>query len=377
MTAPPQAASRRFSPRINKLFLILVIIPTLTSSLYFGLIASDVYISQSKFVIYNPQTPAPGSGLGGLLQGVGIGNNSSYAANAVHDYLLSRNALQDLQKTLHYRRMVSSTAIDPFNRFSGWVWFDTSFEELFRYYTQMVGDSIDSSTNISTLNVAAYTAKDAQTVNEQLLLVAQALVNRINASANENSVRFYLRQVRQAEAQAELASQALARYRNSAKVFNPAPQATLQAQLLNKLQDQLLLETIQLSQMKINAPDNPRLPLIRKTIADLKQQITAQTLAVTGAPDSLANKSVEYEKLRLAQDFAEKELTSAISSLAQARIQAQKQQLFIETIVTPNCPDEALRPRRLRSILATALVGMLLWGVFSVIFAGIREHHER
>ena len=160
-------------------------------------------------------------------------------------------------------------------------------------------------------------------------------------------------------------------------MFSPAPQANLQAQLVSKLQDQQLAAQIQLGQMEINAPKNPRIPLIKKAIADLRQQIATQSAAVAGNSESLASKSVEYQRLDLAQSFAQRELAVAISSLEQARIQAQKQQLFIETIVAPTAPDEALRPRRLRGILATIVLGLLLWGVFSVIFAGIREHHDR
>ncbi len=363
--------------RINKLFLFLVVIPTLVSSLYFGLIASDVYVSQSKFVIYNPQTPSPSTGLGGLLQGVGLGNNSSYAANAVHDYLLSRDALQDLANKLHYRDMVSRHAIDPFNRFGGWVWFDTTFEQLYRYYTRMVGDDVDATTNISTLTVDAYTASDAQRVNQELLTLAQKLVNQMNARANQDSVHFYRLQVRAAEGKVQKAAEALAKYRNKSKVFSPAPQANLQEQLVSNLQDQQLAAQIQLGQLEINAPKNPRIPLIKKGIADLRQQIANQSARVTGNHESLASKSVEYERFDLAQSFAQRELAAAISSLEQARIQAQKQQLFIETIVQPNLPDEALAPKRFRNVLATLMVGLLLWGVFSVIFAGIREHHDR
>ena len=54
MTDSPQTVRKPLWQRINKLFLVVVVLPTLVSSLYFGLIASDVYISQSKFVIYNP-----------------------------------------------------------------------------------------------------------------------------------------------------------------------------------------------------------------------------------------------------------------------------------------------------------------------------------
>ena len=376
MTESQHPPRKPFWQRINKLFLFLVVIPTLASSLYFGLIASDVYISQSKFVIYNPQTPSPGTGLGGLLQGVGLGNNSSYAANAVHDYLLSRDALQDLQKTLHYRQMVSRHGIDPFNRFGGWVWFDTTFEQLYRYYTRMVGDDVDATTNISSLHVDAYNASDAQRINQELLTLAQKLVNQMNARANQDSVQFYQRQVQAAEVKVQQAAEALAKYRNQSKVFSPAPQANLQAQLVGKLQAQQLTAQIQLGQMETNAPQNPRIPLLKKGIAVLKQQIATQSAAVAGNSESLASKSVEYQRLDLAQSIAQRELAATISSLEQARIQAQKQQLFIETIVHPTAPDEALQPRRWRGILATILVGLLLWGVSSVIVAGIREHHE-
>ena len=355
----------------------MVVIPTLASSLYFGLIASDVYISQSEFVIYNPQTPSPGTGLGGLLQGVGLGNNSNYAAYAVRDYLLSRNALQDLQSTLHYRQMVDRKTIDPFNRFGGWVWFDTTFEQLYRYYTRMVGDDVDATTNISTLNVDAYTASDAQRVNQELLALAQKLVNQMNARANQDSVQFYQRQVRAAEAKVQEAAEALAKYRNQSKVFSPAPQANLQAQLVSKLQDQQLAAQIQLGQMEINAPKNPRIPLLKKGIADLQQQIANQSANVAGNRESLASKSVEYERLTLAQSFAQRELAAEISSLEQARIQSEKRQLFIETIVSPNQPDQPLLPHRARGILATTVIGLLLWGIMSVIVGGIREHTEQ
>ena len=230
---------------------------------------------------------------------------------------------------------------------------------------------------ISTLNVNAYTASDAQRVNQELLNLAQRLVSKMNARANLDSVRFYQQQVHAAEAKAASATEALAHYRNQSKVFSPAPQANLQAQLVSKLKEQQLTAQIQLGQMKINAPKNPRIPLIEKSIADLQQQIATQSAMVAGNRRSLASKSAEYERLNLAQSFAQRELAAAINSLEQSRIQAEKRQLFIETVVSPNTPDEPLHPKRARGIIATFAIGLFVWGILSVIFAGIREHHER
>ena len=377
MTKTLQANHKSVWQRINKLFLALVAAPTLVSIVYFGLIASDVYVSESKFIIYNPQSPTPTTGLTGLLQGVGISNNSAYAANAVRNYLLSRDALQALQTKLQYQSLVSSPAIDPFNRFGGWLWFDTTFEQLYRYYTRMVDDTIGTSSNISTLQVQAYSSHAAQKINQELLTIAQQLVNRINARANQTAVAFYEHQVQISEAKVQAAATALATYRNQSKVFNPTPQAAIQAAIISKLESQRLTYEVQLGQLEKNAPQNPRTKQIKQAIADLEQQIKKQTEKVVGPTASLASKSANYDRLILKQGFAEKELAAAISSLYQAQTEAQKQTLFIETIVQPNLPDEALLPRRARNVLATFVVGLLLWGVFSVVVAGIREHNER
>jgi capsular polysaccharide transport system permease protein len=54
-TSTPSA--RGFFTRIkklNRLFLLTVVLPTLIAVLYFGFIASDVYLSESRFVVRTP-----------------------------------------------------------------------------------------------------------------------------------------------------------------------------------------------------------------------------------------------------------------------------------------------------------------------------------
>ncbi len=369
---------KTFLSGLSRLFWITVIIPTTLSAIYFGLIASDVYISQSKFIIYNPRSPSTSTGgLSSLLTGAGL-SSGSYGVYAAHDYILSRDALHDLEQSLNVEAMVTGHGIDWINRFGGLLYFRKTFEEFFKYYTnRMVGVDVDPNSNISTLTVNAFTPADSQKINAQLLSQAQELIDRLNARADQQGVAFYAKEVKQHENEMVAAAVAMARYRNRHGVFNPAPQSALQLQLVAKLQDKLIQQEMALAQMMLDTPRNPQIPLVKKSIAEIRSEIETQSAAVAGAPNSLASKSVPYERLMLDQTFAEKKLAAAISALEQARIQAQKQQLFIETVVTPNLPDDALEPKRARGVLATIVVGLLLWGVFSVIFAGIREHHDR
>ena len=53
--------------------------------------------------------------------------------------------------------------------------------------------------------------------------------------------------------------------------------------------------------------------------------------------------------LELQRQFADKQLSSATGSLEAARLQAERQQLYLETIVRPNTPDYPAYPKALTS----------------------------
>ncbi len=342
-----------------------------------ALIASNVYISQSKFIVYNPQSPSTSSvGLTSLLSGTGL-SSDTYGVDAVHDYLLSRSALQQLQKAINIEQMYSTPNIDYINRFGGLIYFRKTFENFYKYYGNVVGDDVDVTSNISTITVGAYTASDAQLINQNLLALAQQLVDRINAQADDDTVRFYVKEVADDEAQVKSAGVAMADFRNRHGIFDPAPQSALQLQLVEQLQDQLIQQQSRLAQVLLGTPNNPQIPSLKKAIESTREDIAQQTADVAGNRNSLASQSVAYEDLSLSQDFTQKELAAAIDALEQARIRAQKQQLYIETVVAPNLPDQALEPKRMRGILAVFVLGMFLWGIFSVIIAGVKEHHDR
>src|SRR5688572_29837574 len=86
--------ARRLMRRVNPLFIAVVVIPTFLATMYFGFLASDVYISQSQFVVRSPDKPAT-SGLGVLLKSVGFSNAGDEIFIA-HDFIKSRDALKSL-----------------------------------------------------------------------------------------------------------------------------------------------------------------------------------------------------------------------------------------------------------------------------------------
>ena len=65
-----------------------------------------------------------------------------------------------------------------------------------------------------------------------------------------------------------------------------------------------------------------------------------------------------------------------IAALETARSEAQRQQLYLERLVRPNLPDDAVEPRRLRSIATVLILSLIAWGVVSLLVASIREHTD-
>jgi capsular polysaccharide transport system permease protein len=363
----------RFLRKLNTLFVLTVALPTALAVVYFGFIASDVYTSESSFVVRSPEKPSA-STLGVLLKGAGF-SSARDESFTVQNYILSRDALGVLTAEMALDKAFANPQVDFVNRFASFDG-DNSFEALHRYYQKKVAVLTDSNSSISTLTVKAFTAQDAQRANQVLLERSEALVNRLNERGRQDLIRFAKAEVDQAADKAKTKALALSSYRNSQGVVDPERQATAQLQQVAKIQDELIATTTQLGQLKAFTPQNPQIESLENRAKILRSEIAKETGKVTGDAKSLSNKAVEFQRLALEADLANKQLASALASLESARNEAQRQQVYLERIAQPSLPDVAQEPRRARSIFSTLLLGLMAWGILSMLVAGVREHQD-
>lgn len=359
--------------RSNRLFLLTVVMPTFLAIVYFGLIAADVYTSESRFVVRSPDRQVA-TGIGALLKSSGFARSQD-DSYTVQDLMRSRDALEIINSHIPLAKAFGRPNGDIFSRFNGFG-LDGSQEALYRYYQDNVTIDLDSASSISTLKIRAFKSEDAYRINSLLLDLAEKLVNQLNERGRQDMIRFALSEVDEAEKKAKVASLALSEYRNKKSIFDPERQSALQLQLISKLQDELIATKTQLDQVNTLTPDNPQIPALQKRISSLQDEINAQMAKVAGNGSSLTTEAAHYERLALDRTFAEKQLSAALASLEQARNDAQRKQLYLERIVQPNKPDIAAEPRRFRAILATFILGLICWGVLTILVAGIREHRD-
>jgi capsular polysaccharide transport system permease protein len=288
----------------------------------------------------------------------------------------SRDAMKRVDESHGLRKLYAARHLDRIARFDGFG-LDGSEEALFKYYSQkIVVVDFDATTGVSTVRVHGFEAANAQKINEQLLQMSERLLNELNERARQDMIQFAQKEVDVAQEKARAATLALSSYRSEHSVFDPERQGTIQLQAMTKLQDELIATTVQLTQVKTLTPDNPQIPALEKKLASIKQAIGEESGKVTGGKGSLSGKAGDYERLAMDRAFAEKQLATALTALEQARSDAQHKQLYLERIAQPSLPDIGLEPRRIRSVFATFIVGLLAWGILSMLIAGIREHRD-
>lgn len=355
-------------------FAVFVILPSLLAAIYYGLIASSIYVSESRFVIKTPNEKSMHmSGLAAsLMQGSGLSGGQNETQEII-GYLRSRDALKDLTAKADVRTAFAAPHADALSRFPK-LFHNDSFEHLYQFYGEMVGASVDGESGTAILTVRAFDPESARNLNEHLLTLSEELVNRLNQRANEKTITEAQQQVRLAQERVRKARVALSQYRNSSELLDPEQQGMGVLSVSNALIAEESGLRAKLAEVERATPNHPSLPALRARVAALSSQIASQTGRAVGTPTGIASKLSGYERLTVEQEFATQMLNVANTSLEQARAEAVKQQYYLERVVSPNLPDEPLLPARLKSILAVVFSMLCLYLVGWMLVVGVLEH---
>jgi capsular polysaccharide transport system permease protein len=372
--APPRIAARTaaFFRSLNIWFWAIVGLPTLLAGVYFFGIASDLYLSEVKFLVRGPAKPQV-SGLGAMLSSAAAASVSE-DTYAVHEYLMSRDVVRRLEREDDLRALLSRPEGDLIPRFPGYMFWRNDFEALNRAYGRFVTIEIDSTSGVSTLQIKAYRPEDAQRVADSLLRFSEQLVNTLNERARRDALSVFQIEVESIEQRIATIRDQLTAYRVKKNMLDPKSAATGPIELLAQMNGQLANAKAQLAEVMKNSPNSPQIPLVRTRIGSLEKLIAEERAKITGDSNSVATALGEYERLTVRHLLSEKQLASAFTSLEAARLEAQRQQLYLETIAKPNLADYPLYPKRIVSFITVVVTCLLAYGIAWLLIAGVREH---
>lgn len=351
------------------LFLLLAVIPTLVVIFYNLIIANPVYVSESKVII---KTIGEGqsSGLGSLLKSFGITESSATNAQIVATYIQSRDAMNMLNQKFKIKDYYSKNG-DILSRFNP-LSIDNSDENFFKYYQNtIVKVWVDSNSNIVVIQTRAFNGNMAYKLNDFLVKLTEDFVNHLNKRASITAMQYYEEQITQTKKKINESSKKLVSFFKETGIVAPETQIVGQVQLITELQKQLADKKIEYSRMKFIAPESPTLKTLENDIKRIESEINknfSELIAHTG------KHSVTFELLKTELQTLQSELNANISAYIQAQNQAFMKHLFIETVQGSTLPDKAMEPKRFKNIFTVFAIGITLWGVISLLIAGVKEH---
>ncbi len=368
------AAQRRRPLPLGRLsFVLVVVLPAVVAAVYFLFVAADQYVAEFRFGLRfaEPAQSQPGAVFQPSVAPARIGLDSY----VIVQYIASRAIVDDLGKSLDLQRMFSSSKADWLTRLR----LPVPVEELVNYWNGQVDAFFDATNGTIVVRVRAFTPQDAAALARGILASSERLVNDMSARARRDALRSSEQEVHRAEQRLTAALAQLREFRDREGLIDPHKAADSTEALDSRVRDELLRDDTDLSTLKqYLRGDAAPLKILEARIQSLKDQRRSVESGVTntakpGSP-ALSRVMGGYEQLESERSFAENAYRHALAALDQARMNADRQQVYLADFVQPSLPEEALYPRRLHSVAVVLLIAFAVWAIGSLTVRSVRDH---
>ena len=354
-------------------FLALVVVPTVLAAIYFGLFAAPQFVSHSEYIVRGVDAHRSG-GLAQLLNTFGV-SRAADETSAIESFLKSREVIGRINSRVDLRAIYSSRDADWFSRFPRF-WERDTLESLYSYTRGVFDINKDSTSGVTRLDVSAFDAKSAQVISRAMLDAASDMANNLNARAQNDLVGSSRQELDLARNEVLKAQNDLTTYRNQNLLVDPLAYAGAMLQEIGALSLERARTQARLSEAEHLSPNSPGLDSMKVTAAALDHKVDEERAKLAGGNSALASKVAAYEGFVLTREMAEKHYASALVSLDSAETEAQRKRVYIEEITAPNLPDEPTEPQRLRSVVATFVVGFMAFSILWILSVGSKDHAQ-
>jgi capsular polysaccharide transport system permease protein len=373
LNAPSRLARFRAWLYLHRMFMLIVMLPSLLVAGYYYLIAADQYQSEAHFVIRTAESTGPA--VGGLGQMLGLSSSASTSqseAIGVGDYLKSHEVVDTLRKKMQLVERFRRPEADILAMLHP---ADPTPEGLEKYYNGKVKVQYNRDTGISEITVRSFRPTDSYAIINALLTMGEQRVNALNRRTYNDALSAARTQLAEAENAATAIQQRITSYRQTRGDIDPTGTGEAQIRMVSGMTGALSAAKAQLSAMsRLIGTDNPQYQALSQRVRSLESELAAQSGKLTGRGSTIADSLGGYEDLKVRQDFAAKRYEAAAANLEKAREAASRQQLYLVRIVEPNMPGRSEYPERGRIVLTVVLALLLCYGIGWLLVAGVREH---
>lgn len=339
--------------------------------LYWGLIATDRYVSETNIVLQSPEINPTGFNISSLLSGT----QGSGDLLLLKDHLESVDMLLKLQKNLNIRAHYASKDIDFLSRLSRE---DVELEKLFKYMQKRIDVVFDDYAAVLRIRVQAYSPEMAQAIAQSLLEEGERHMNDMGQRLAAEQVAFIEQQADKLEKRLLSAREELLDFQNKEGLVSPTGTLQTTLSVIAQLQGQLaLLEARKKSASSFQSSSSPEIVRINSEINALKQQIDIEKHKLAASSgDSLNRVSANYQTLELRAQFALELYSNSLMALESTRVEAARKLKQISILQYPTQAEFSTEPRRIYNLVVFSFFAIFLAAICHLGLAIIRDHKD-
>lgn len=350
-------------PWVPILFVVCFVIPALAGAIYYGLIASDRYVTEARFAI----RPAIGSAEKATPDSVGT--NAGVPAQMVaqdtlitYSYILSRPMAETIEKQLPIREWFGRDSIDYFSRFDP----EKPIEKFLKYWKQRVEVDVESSSGIMSLWVEAFDPDESLAISKAVLKEAERMVNELSMNARNDALAESNRELKLADERLRKVSLAVRDLRNREGVLDAQKSNEANLKVISELRANRINLAVQLAiGQRDLGPESRRIMDLKQQIRDIDDNIARiEKASATQDPEQkrvLSEALTRFEALETERKNASKYYEQVLAAHERARIVASRQIEFFSPIVQPVKAESSTQPRRILMISLIAAGSAVLF----------------
>jgi len=350
-----------------------VLFPTLLVAYYFFRVATPLYATHTEFVIQKAESGGLGSGggLGGLFGGTSFA--TAQDSIVVQSYLESREAMLRLDQDLDFRAHFSAPQIDPLIRLAP----EAPDESVYATYRDQLTIGYDPTEGVVRMQMLAADPVISQAFSEALIRYAEERVDQMSQRLREDQMSGARESYEDAERRVLEAQGRVLELQERRGVLSAEAEVSTVFQQISTFELELQQERLRLAEiMAARSPNQTRVQVAENNISRLETLLASLRGGMTDTQSGGASLARIQSELVIAQADLETRqmmLAQSLQQLESARIEANRQSLYLSIGVFPVAPDKAAFPRAFENTLLAFLVFSGIYLMVSMTASILRE----
>jgi len=339
---------------------------------YWGVWASDRYVSEANVVLESPQIAPPELSFQSLM-GASSGNTGDMLL--LRDYLLSVDMLRKADEALKLSEHYAQNDIDVFSRLSS---ANEPIEELHKYYQKRVSVELDDYAGVLRIKVVAFDPEMAHALANLLLDAGEQHMNNMGQRLAEEQVEFLEKQVAKQAQQFDKAREELIEYQNKLGLVSPTGTVQSLSSVVASLEGELAkLRAKKTALLSYQSPRSSEVQRVEAEISALMQQIDREQSRMAQQSGGALNVvSSQYQQLELRAQFAQEAYSGALMALENTRIEAARKLKQVSVLQSPTMPEYSVEPRRLYNTVVFAIIAFLAGLIIQMLVLIVKDHKD-